>query len=46
MLKVRKFFPLREVRNLKWAGVEENHSPFDVRNFFSFLATPLLLCIY
>ena len=41
-----KFFPLREVQNLKRDVIEENHclfqlSPFDVRHFFSVLATPL-----
>ena len=39
------FFPLREVPILKRDTIEENHcliqeSPFDVRNFFSILATP------
>ena len=42
-----KFFPLREVPILKRDTIEENHcliqySPFDVRNLFSVLATPLL----
>ena len=41
-----KFFPLREVPILKRDAIGENHclillSPFDVRNFFSVLATPL-----
>ena len=40
------FFPLREVPILKRDAIEENHcsiqeSTFDVRNFFSVLATPL-----
>ena len=43
-----KFFPLREGPIMKRDAVEENHcllqkSPFDVRNFFSVLATPLPL---
>ena len=42
-----KFFPLREVPILKRDTIEENHcliqwSPFDGRNFFSILATPLM----
>ena len=41
-----KFFPLRVVPILKRDAIEVNHclvqySPFDVRNFFSILATPL-----
>ena len=41
-----KFFPIREVPILKRDAIEEKHcsiqySPFDVRNFFSVLATPL-----
>ena len=41
-----KFFTLREVRILKRDVIEENHcliqkSPFNVRNVFSVLATPL-----
>ena len=42
-----KFFPLREVPILKKDAIEENHClfqlpPFDVRNFFSVLAMPLI----
>ena len=42
-----KFLSLREVPILKRDTIEENHclfqlSPFDVRNFFSELTTPLL----
>ena len=41
-----KLFPLREVPILKRDAIEEKRcliqkSPFDVCNFFSFLATPL-----
>ena len=37
--------PLREVSIMKRGAIEENHcliqeSPFDVRNFFSIIATP------
>ena len=47
LLKGNKFFPLQEVSILKRDEIEENHclvqySPFDVRNFFSILTTPLL----
>ena len=43
-----KIFPLREVPILKRDAIEEHHclvqkSPFDVRNFFRVLATPLFL---
>ena len=43
---VSKFFPLREVPVLKRDEIEDNNlliklSPFDVRNLFSVLATPL-----
>ena len=42
-----KFFPIREVPILKRDRIEENHdliqwSPFDVCNFSSVLATPLI----
>ena len=41
-----KFFPLIEVPISKWDAIEENNcliqeSPFDMRNFFGVLATPL-----
>ena len=42
-----EFFPLIEVPILKMDAIEVNHclvqySPFDVRNFFSVLATSLI----
>ena len=46
-LSGRKFFPSRVVSILKRDEIVENHcliqySPFDVRNVFSVLATPLV----
>ena len=43
-------FPLRAVPILKRYATEDNHcliqySPFDVRNFFSVYATPLIAVI-
>ena len=45
-----QFFPLREVPISKRDAIEENQwliqkSPFDVRDFFGVLATPLY-CMY
>ena len=51
IMNCSKFFSLCEVPTLKRDALQEKHcliqeSPFDVRNFFSILATPLEIAFY